>query len=211
MWALQEYGRRVFRRQALTSDNRLTLMSGPVPERGGQQLGSLRLLTFAHSESEAVVSPHHSAGRSIIIRRQHDAATYLPPALLEGVLPAVLLENFRFWSTANGLTAEPLPGALASLARFLSDSGGAGASTTLSVASVRAAMGLRAAREAKNAGGENFVGDRSARRRACWGQRGGGFVGGAGTLRPRGAVLFLRLRTQRLGNFATDTKTTSSK
>ena len=34
-------------------------------------------------------------------------------------------------------------GALASLARFLSDSGGAGASTTLSVASVRAAMGLR--------------------------------------------------------------------
>ena len=57
-------------------------------------------------------------------------------------------------------------GALASLARFLSDSGGAGASTTLSVASVRAAMGLRAAREAKNAGGENFVGDRSARRRA---------------------------------------------
>ena len=31
-------------------------------------------------------------------------------------------------------------GALASLARFLSDSGGAGASTTLSVASVRAAM-----------------------------------------------------------------------
>ena len=57
-------------------------------------------------------------------------------------------------------------GALASLARFLSDSGGAGASTTLSVASARAAMGLRAAREAKKCGGENFVGDRSARRRA---------------------------------------------
>ena len=72
-------------------------------------------------------------------------------------------------------------------------------------------MGLRAAREAKNAGGENFVEDRSARRRCLSGQRGGGAVDGAGTLRPRGAVFFLPLRTQRLGNFATDTKTTTSK
>ena len=45
----------------------------------------------------------------------------------------------RVWQVL-GLSTALAAGALASLARFLSDSGGAGASTTLSVASVRAAM-----------------------------------------------------------------------
>ena len=97
-------------------------------------------------------------------------------------------------------------GALASLARFLSDSGGAGASTTLSVASVRAAMAC-ARRVRRKSGGVKISlgtaargaavkgGSAAAARRVVWRRCG-----------RAGLRCFLRLRARSGGLLLTDSQ-----
>jgi hypothetical protein len=109
LWALVEFGRRVFRRQVLTSDGDFNLMSGRVPP---VEKTSWQGLTQLVSPNKLIAAPLYFFGRSVIIHRQRDHAMYIPSHMLEGVLPAVLLANFSFWNTGDALHGEPVPGAL---------------------------------------------------------------------------------------------------
>ena len=65
---------------------------------------------MVHSHDILVAAPLYMPGRTMIIHRQRDEAMFVVSTWLEGVLPAVLCENFRFWNTGDAIVGEPVEG-----------------------------------------------------------------------------------------------------
>ena len=116
LWALIETGRRVYRRLVLSSHNKFCLMNGKTPHVLMPRNHTIADLEMVHSHDILVAAPLYMPGRSMIIHRQRDEAMFVVSTWLEGVLPAVLCENFRFWNTGDAIVGEPVEGGLTSLA-----------------------------------------------------------------------------------------------
>ncbi|GMF14309.1 unnamed protein product [Phytophthora lilii] len=108
MYALVSHGRRLYRKLIFTSNSRLSLHSFPLnisPDQGPVDPALLRA-SGEPTERQTV------GGSLVILRKNHllnGTEQFVPPRLLQGVVPSCLLENFRFWIGEDGrLRGEPV-------------------------------------------------------------------------------------------------------
>ncbi|KAE9011489.1 hypothetical protein PF007_g10769 [Phytophthora fragariae] len=108
MYALVSYGRRLYRKLVFTSNSRLSLHSFPLnisPDQGPVDPALLRA-SGEPTERQMV------GGSLVILRKNHllnGTEQFVPPRILQGVVPSCLLENFRFWIGEDGrMRGEPV-------------------------------------------------------------------------------------------------------
>ncbi|KAG6965311.1 hypothetical protein JG687_00005501 [Phytophthora cactorum] len=108
IYALVSHGRRLYRKLIFTSNSRLSLHSFPLnisPDQGPVDPALLRA-------SGEPTERQMLGGSLIILRKNHllnGTEQFVPPRLLQGVVPSCLLENFRFWMGEDGrLRGEPV-------------------------------------------------------------------------------------------------------
>ncbi|OWZ23137.1 hypothetical protein PHMEG_0002034 [Phytophthora megakarya] len=108
MYALVSHGRRLYRKLIFTSNSRLSLHSFPLnisPDQGPVDPALLRA-SGEPTERQTL------GGSLVILRKNHllnGTEQFIPPRLLQGVVPSCLLENFRFWIGEDGrLRGEPV-------------------------------------------------------------------------------------------------------
>ena len=102
------HGRRAYRSLIYTSDSRFSHHSLPV-KVGTQNTSIPKEVQFSAGD----LKEYRKTSGSLVIMRQNvkdgGRETYIPARLLQGVVPTVLLESFRFWQNEqNNLTGEPL-------------------------------------------------------------------------------------------------------
>lgn len=107
VYNLLPHGRRAYRSQIYTSDSRLSHHSLPVSVQ--DRSGSIpKQCTYEAGD----MNEYRKPGGSLVIMRPCSAKNhkdeggpaydcYIPARLLQGVIPGVLLEAFRFWQDAN--------------------------------------------------------------------------------------------------------------
>lgn len=108
IYALVSHGRRLYRKLIFTSNSRLSLHSFALnisPDQGPVDPALLR--------ASGEPTERQMLGGSLIILRKnhllHGTEQFVPPRLLQGVVPSCLLENFRFWMGEDGrLRGEPV-------------------------------------------------------------------------------------------------------
>lgn len=105
---LMSHGRRMYRSLSFASDSRFAL-HGFSPNTAPRKKGLPPHLRLAVGSSKLL----RQIDRSLVITRKNDAVggieSYVPPRLLQGLIPSALLESFRFWEGADGLLrGEPL-------------------------------------------------------------------------------------------------------
>ena len=98
----------MYRTLAFSSDSRLAFHGFP-PNPAPRKKGLPAALRLAVGSSKAL----RPLDRTLVITRKNNLVggveTYLPPRLLQGLIPSALLEAFRFWEGADGLLrGEPL-------------------------------------------------------------------------------------------------------
>ena len=111
VWVIEEFGRRLYRRQILSSDAKWTLMDGRPRKKldmmlhnfGQRPEGGAHLAPLARGEVVAASPAFKIYRPSVVIKRESDGAYHLPEHLLEGLLPAALIQNFQLWSRPDGL------------------------------------------------------------------------------------------------------------
>ena len=121
VWALVEFGRRLYRRQILCSRGPFTLLDGAAVKRqdmlthdfGHRPLGGAHLASLVTGDL-SLAGYQFSTGASSVIRRKDAAgeqfrASLVPAHLLDGLLPAALLQSFHFWNDHETLVGEPKP------------------------------------------------------------------------------------------------------
>lgn len=108
MYALVSHGRRLYRKLIFTSNSRFTYHNFPLniaPDRGPVDPALLRA-------SGEATDLQLRGGSLVILRRNHSLngiEQFVPPRLLQGIVPSCLLENFRFWIGEDGrLRGEPV-------------------------------------------------------------------------------------------------------
>ncbi|GMF19344.1 unnamed protein product [Phytophthora fragariaefolia] len=108
MYALVSHGRRLYRKLIFTSNSRLSLHSFPLnisPDQGPVDPALLRA-------SGEPTERQMLGGSLVILRKNHllnGSEQFVPPRLLQGVVPSCLLENFRFWIGEDGrLRGDPV-------------------------------------------------------------------------------------------------------
>ena len=89
LWLTEEFGRRVYRRQAVTSEGSWSLVTGtPIPSpmtKKGARF-DMRTVCTTHAVCTAdanALSPWRLSPESVVIHRQSDGAMFTPPRLLE--------------------------------------------------------------------------------------------------------------------------------
>lgn len=105
---LISHGRRLYRAIAFTSNSKFCLHSFPANLAPRKKDLPLELRESAGSTKLLRVNE-----KTLVITRKNEEIggleTYLPPRLLQGVLPTVLLEAFRLWQGEDGvIRGEPL-------------------------------------------------------------------------------------------------------
>ncbi|KAG7392086.1 hypothetical protein PHYPSEUDO_002310 [Phytophthora pseudosyringae] len=107
IYALVSHGRRLYRKLIFTSNSRVSLHCFPLnisPDQGPVDPALLR------ASGEPTERQTHG-GSLVILRKNHllnGTEQFVPPRLLQGVVPSCLLENFRFWIGEDGrLRGEP--------------------------------------------------------------------------------------------------------
>ncbi|TDH74318.1 hypothetical protein CCR75_003035 [Bremia lactucae] len=108
MYALISHGRRLYRKLIFTSNSCLSLHSFPLNVSFDQGPVDPALLEIRGEPSE-----RQMRGGSLVILRNNQllngSEQYVPPRLLQGVVPSCLLENFRFWiGEDRRIRGEPL-------------------------------------------------------------------------------------------------------
>ncbi|KAI9918712.1 hypothetical protein PsorP6_012156 [Peronosclerospora sorghi] len=101
IFALVSHGRRVYRKLIFTSNSRLSLHSFPLNVPLDQGSVDPALLQGSGDPTERQTP----AGSLVILRKNpllHGTEQFIPPRLLQGVVPSCLLENFRFWMGEDG-------------------------------------------------------------------------------------------------------------
>ncbi|RLN73048.1 hypothetical protein BBJ28_00012419, partial [Nothophytophthora sp. Chile5] len=108
IYALVSHGRRLYRKLIFTSNSRLSLHSFPLnisPDDGPVDPALLR----AGGEPKERQS---NGGSLVVLRKNHllnGTEQFVPPRLLQGVVPSCLLEGFRFWMGEDGrIRGEPV-------------------------------------------------------------------------------------------------------
>ncbi|CAH0482965.1 unnamed protein product [Peronospora belbahrii] len=108
VYALVSHGRRLYRKLIFTSNSRLSLHGFPVnvsPDQGSVDPALLRA-------SGDPTERQTCGGSLVILRKNHllnGTEQFVPPRLLQGVVPSCLLENFRFWIGEDGrLRGDPV-------------------------------------------------------------------------------------------------------
>jgi hypothetical protein len=101
------HGRRMFRSLVYASDARFSLHSLPP------SLGNKASRVSALRNAAGDLKKRRTADESLVIVRRNATLggneTYVPPRLLQGIVPSVLLEAFRFWQGDDQmLRGEPL-------------------------------------------------------------------------------------------------------
>jgi hypothetical protein len=108
MYALMSHGRRLYRKLIFTSNSRLSLHSFPLNISSDQGPVDPALLRASGEPTERQTL----GGSLVILRKNHllnGTEQFVPPRLLQGVIPSCLLENFRFWIGEDGrLRGEPV-------------------------------------------------------------------------------------------------------
>ncbi|KAG1698490.1 hypothetical protein DVH05_015030 [Phytophthora capsici] len=108
MYALVSHGRRLYRKLIFTSNSRLSLHSFPLNISSDQGPVDPALLRASGEPAERQTQ----GGSLVILRKNHllnGTEQFVPPRLLQGVIPSCLLENFRFWIGEDGrLRGEPV-------------------------------------------------------------------------------------------------------
>jgi hypothetical protein len=116
LFVLEESGRRVYRRQLLSTSGTFSLANGncPAPNSDGcvQKLGRYLLSRHQHVDRMGLfaASPVHYFGRSVVITRERDQARIMPERFLDGLLPAHLVDSFRFFNLGDSILGEPHKG-----------------------------------------------------------------------------------------------------
>jgi len=102
VYNLLSHGRRMFRSLIYTSDGRFSLQSLQLLCTG--RTGSV-IPEVKYESGEFKKLRNHGASLNIIRRNQKIGGneTYIPPRLLQGVMPSVLLENFHMWQGEDGV------------------------------------------------------------------------------------------------------------
>ena len=116
IWVLEEFGRRLYRRQLACSRGAFTLLDGHASKRqdllmhdlGRHPTGGAHLADMVTGDLK-LATPRDKSDPSVVIRREADGACFIPARLLDGLLPAVLTQNFRFWNDHKILKGEPKP------------------------------------------------------------------------------------------------------
>jgi hypothetical protein len=108
IYNLVSHGRRMYRTLAFSSDQAYAL-HGFAPNTAPRKRGLPPDLRLAVGSSKLL----RGVDRTLVVTRKNDAVggieTYVPPRLLQGLVPSALLEAFRFWEGADGiLRGEPL-------------------------------------------------------------------------------------------------------
>ncbi|CAI5729997.1 unnamed protein product [Peronospora destructor] len=108
MYALVSHGRRLYRKLIFTSNSRLSLHSFPVNVSLDQRPVDPALLCASGDPTERQIR----GGSLVILRKNYllnGTEQFVPPRLLQGVVPSCLLENFRFWIGEDGrLRGDPV-------------------------------------------------------------------------------------------------------
>jgi hypothetical protein len=107
VYNLLSHGRRMYRSLVYASDARFSLHSLPP------SLASKASRVSALRNAAGDLKKKRTADESLVIVRRNAALggneTYVPPRLLQGIVPSVLLEAFRFWQGDDQmLRGEPL-------------------------------------------------------------------------------------------------------
>jgi hypothetical protein len=107
VYNLLSHGRRMYRSLVYASDARFSLHSLPP------SLASKASRVSALRNAAGDLKKKRTADESLVIVRRNAALggneTYVPPRLLQGIVPSVLLEAFRFWQGDDQLLrGEPL-------------------------------------------------------------------------------------------------------
>ncbi|KAL4094321.1 hypothetical protein PRIC1_009982 [Phytophthora ramorum] len=108
IYALVSHGRRLYRKLIFTSNSRLSLHSFALnisPDQGPVDPALLR--------ASGEPTQRQLLGGSLVILRKNDLLNgteqFVPPRLLQGIVPSCLLENFRFWLGEDGrIRGEPV-------------------------------------------------------------------------------------------------------
>jgi len=108
IYNLTSHGRRMYRTLVFSSNSSFCLHSFP-PNTAPRKKGLPAELRLAVGSSKQL----RSIDRTLIITRKNERVegveTYVPPRLLQGLIPGALLEAFRFWEGADGIIrGEPL-------------------------------------------------------------------------------------------------------
>ncbi|KAF0690318.1 Aste57867_18249 [Aphanomyces stellatus] len=104
LFAWVSHGRRLSRKLIFTSNARLSL-HGFVPTVEAQPQVDACIQFAAGDFTE--MQP--AGGSLVIVRRRHGMETYVPPRLLQGLVPSAFLESFKFWlGQDNVIRGEPL-------------------------------------------------------------------------------------------------------
>lgn len=108
IYSLITHGRRMYRKLIFTSNSRLSLHSFPLqisPDDGAVELALLRAGGDPRERQM-------DGGSLVIVRRNHalkGTEQFVPPRLLQGVVPSCLLESFRMWKGEDGtIRGEPV-------------------------------------------------------------------------------------------------------
>ncbi|RMX67281.1 hypothetical protein DD238_002126 [Peronospora effusa] len=108
VYALVSHGRRLYRKLIFTSNSRFSLHSFPVNVSPDQGPVDPALLRASGDPTERQIL----GGSLMILRKNYllnGTEQYVPPRLLQGVIPTCLLENFRFWIGEDGrLRGDPV-------------------------------------------------------------------------------------------------------
>ncbi|RHY98210.1 hypothetical protein DYB35_004616 [Aphanomyces astaci] len=105
LFAWVSHGRRLCRKLIFTSNARLSLHGFvPTVEGQGQVDASIQFAAGDFMELQP------AGGSLVIVRRGHGMEeTYVPPRLLQGLVPSAFLESFKFWlGQDNVIRGEPL-------------------------------------------------------------------------------------------------------
>ncbi|KAL4139988.1 hypothetical protein PRNP1_015417 [Phytophthora ramorum] len=108
IYALVSHGRRLYRKLIFASNSRLSLHSFALNISPDQGPVDPALLRASGEPTERQLL----GGSLVILRKNHllnGTEQFVPPRLLQGIVPSCLLENFRFWLGEDGrIRGEPV-------------------------------------------------------------------------------------------------------
>eukprot|EP00941_MAST-03F_sp_MAST-3F-sp1_P005353 g5353.t1 len=106
LFNLVSHGRRMRRNLVYASDTRFCLHSFPVDLSTRSAVGGVRQLYYAAGNFKKRITGGPDNTSLVIERTNPDIRgkeQYLPPRLLQGIVPSVLLESFRLWLGEDGI------------------------------------------------------------------------------------------------------------